>query len=313
MTQQAVLIAGPTASGKTALALGLASILVNRGKPVAIINTDSMQLYREIPVLSAQPAPEERGGIAHHLYGTVPAARPFSTGAWLDAVTPLVEGFRRDGIVPLFVGGTGLYFRALTQGLATIPAIPAAIREGLRAEHRDTPAPALFALLERRDPLTAGRLRTRDKQRILRALEVLEATGRPLAAFQEEEPATPPLIDPDAAARFVLDPPRDWLRERITRRIGAMMEAGAFDEARAFAALKLPADAPAAKAIGLKELSAHLSGMCDLHTALEAMDTATRRYAKRQETWFRHQMPGWQRIDPAGGDALQHMAHTIAG
>ena len=288
MDCDAVLIAGPTASGKSALALRLAEQAHG-----AIINADSMQVYAEAPVLTAQPSAFERARVPHLLYGHVSAHDAYSAGRFAaDAARALAE-VRAMGRLPIFVGGTGLYFMALTDGLADIPPVPAAVRAAARALAEEIGVEALHARLMARDAKTAARLRPHDTQRVLRAWEVLEATGRPLADWQETPSA--PVLKGLRLARAVLDPPRGALRVRIAERFAAMMEKGALAEAMALKDLD-PA-LPAAKLLGLGPLVALGEGRLARAAALEAAITATRQFAKRQVTWFRHRMAGWPRLD----------------
>jgi tRNA dimethylallyltransferase len=278
----AVLIAGPTASGKSRAALELAEKIGG-----VVINADSMQVYREVPVLTAQPDARARARAPHLLYGHVSAREVYSVGAWRDDALKALTEARAQGRVPIFVGGTGLYFMALTEGLADIPATPAEIRDDARALLDDIGVEALHARLAERDPLTASKLRPSDPQRVLRAYEVFETTGRPLAAWQGA-PAAPLLKDARLAA-FVLDPPREWLRAKIAERFTAMLQAGGVEEARSLEGID-PA-LPAAKLLGLRPLQALAAGTMSRPQALDAAVTATRQFAKRQMTWFRHRMP----------------------
>jgi tRNA dimethylallyltransferase len=289
MIFDAVLIAGPTASGKSAAALALAEEIGG-----VVINADSMQVYREAPILTAQPSADDRALVPHLLYGHVSARTLYSVGLWrADAAKALAEA-RAMGRVPIFVGGTGMYFMALTEGLADIPATPAQVREEARALLDDIGVEALHARLAERDPLTAAKLRPSDPQRVLRAYEVFEATGTPLAEWQER-PAAPPL-DKAKVAGFVLDMPREALRARIAARFQTMLEQGGLEEARALEGLD-PA-LPAAKLLGLRPLQALAAGRLDRGEALDAAITATRQFAKRQMTWFRHRMPHYIWYDP---------------
>ncbi len=280
----AVLIAGPTASGKSALALALAERLGGM-----IVNTDSMQVYRELPVLTAQPSAAEKARVPHRLYGHVGARAPYSAGRYrVDAMAALAEA-RAAGKLPIFAGGTGLYFAALTQGLAGVPPVPAAIREAVRALRERIGAEAFFAALAARDPESAARLRPGDTQRTLRAMEVIEATGHSLAHWQTH--GEDPVLKGLRLARFVLSPPRAELHARIDARFDAMVEAGALEEARAL--LNLDPALPAAKILGLRPLQALARGETGREEAFAAAKTATRQYAKRQITWLRHRMIDW--------------------
>jgi len=292
----AILIAGPTASGKSRLAVALAR--AHRG---VVINADSMQIYRELRVLSARPPPEDLASVPHRLYGQVPSATRYSVGLWLADAAAALDAVRGDGRLPVFVGGTGLYFKALTEGLVSIPPIPAAVRARLLAETEPVATEALHARLAAADPETAEGLRPSDRARILRGLEVFEATGRPLAEWRRGE-GSAPLVDPRRAALIVLDPPRPWLHQRIAARADHMVHDGAIEEALALGRLGLSLDLPAMKAIGVRQFLDYDAGKLTLAEAIAAVKTETRRYAKRQVTWFRHQMPGWERRNPADDD-----------
>ena len=298
----AVLIAGPTASGKSRLALDLA-----RRHGGTVVNADSMQVYAELRVLTARPSPADEAAVPHRLYGHVPAATRYSVGQWLADIGVALAEARRAGRLPIVVGGTGLYFKALTEGLASIPPIPPEIRLRLAAEAAALSGPELHARLAARDPESAALIRPSDPARILRALEVMEATGRPLAVWRRGE-TEPPLLDPAGAVLIVLDPDRAWLHARIGERADRMVHDGAEAEVRALARLGLDPHLPAMKAIGVREFLDHFAGKLSLEETIAAVKTETRRYAKRQATWFRNQMRGWTRVDPlrltgVGGDA----------
>jgi tRNA dimethylallyltransferase len=282
----AVLIFGPTASGKSALALELAQEFGG-----AVINADSMQVYAELRILTSRPSPEEEAAAPHRLYGFRPAAEPYSAALWLADARAALEEAEREGWLPIIVGGTGLYFKALTEGLSEIPEIPPDIRERYRQAAQTEPAEALHAELARRDPATAARLRPSDPQRIVRALEVLEATGRPLAHWQGAK--QPPLLPLAQAFPIALTIPRDELYRRCDARFDAMMAAGAMEEARVIKALCLDPALPAMRAVGLPPLVAHLRGEMSLQEACDAAKTATRNYAKRQITWLRGNFRSW--------------------
>ncbi|MBB4103399.1 tRNA (adenosine(37)-N6)-dimethylallyltransferase MiaA [Allorhizobium borbori] len=288
----AVLITGPTASGKSALALDLACRYNG-----TVINADSMQVYDTLRVLTARPPVEEEAAAPHRLYGHVSASRSYSTGEWLRDVETLLRALKAEGRLPVFVGGTGLYFRALTGGLSDMPEIDQDIRCRVRLRLKEEGPEALHAELGARDAETAAVLQPADGQRIVRALEVLEATGRSIRTFQGK--AGPMLVDPARAAKFVVLPEREVLHERINRRFGLMLDQGAQDEVQALLALKLADDLPVMKAIGVRDIAALIDGTMSRAEVEERGAAATRQYAKRQMTWFRNQMDeSWQRIAP---------------
>jgi tRNA dimethylallyltransferase len=289
--RDAILIAGPTASGKSRLALELAT---KQGG--IVVNADSMQVYRELRVLTARPSAEEEAAAPHRLYGHVPAARRYSAGAWLDDVAAVLTEAGGAGRLPIVVGGTGLYFKALTEGLAAVPPIPAEVRDRVRAEAAGLSAEELHTRLRGVSPDDARIVRPSDRTRILRALDVFEATGRSLIRWQEAEPL-PPLLDPKKTERMVLSVDRAVLHERIGARAEQMVHGGGLAEANTLGKLGLDQELPAMKAIGVRELLDHLAGKTSLQEAIAAMKTETRRYAKRQMTWFRNQMGGWEQVD----------------
>jgi tRNA dimethylallyltransferase len=284
----AVLIAGPTASGKSRLALDLA-----RRHGGIVVNADSMQVYRELRILSARPDVADEQAAPHRLYGHVGASERYSVARWLSDVRDLLGTL--GGALPIFVGGTGLYFKGLIEGLTSIPPIPPHIRGHWEERAAAGPIADLHAELARRDAEGAALLRPSDRTRIVRALEVIEATGRPLRDWQREKAGTP-LLSPDRVVRAVIEPDRAWLHRRIGERVDAMIAEGAMEEARALGALGLSPELPAMKAIGVRQLLDHQSGKLSREEALAAMKTETRRYAKRQSTWFRNQTPDWTRI-----------------
>ncbi len=285
----AVLIAGPTASGKSALALDLAQKLDG-----VIINTDSMQVYDALQVLTARPGVEDTDVVPHRLYGHVPAQRAYSVGAWSRDVADLLGSDELIQQTPIFVGGTGLYFKALLGGLAQMPAIPAAIREHWRGALLSDGPEKLHAVLATRDPGVAARLNRTDGQRIARALEVLETTGQSIASLQDT--ASEALIDVEGAQKIVLMPERALLWERIHTRFEAMLDLGAIDEVRTLLAAELSPELPAMKAIGVREITAMINGNLSRAQAIERGAIATRQYAKRQSTWFRNQFGDeWER------------------
>jgi tRNA dimethylallyltransferase len=286
-----ILIAGPTASGKSALALSLAERL--RG---TIINADSMQVYRDLRIITARPSPADEARVPHRLYGHVDAAENYSVGRWCQDARAMINAARDEGRMPILVGGTGLYFKALTQGLAAVPPTPPEIRAAVRARCDRHGVSALYAELARRDPAMAARLRPGDRMRIARALEVLDATGRSLANWQQS--GMPAILEADQALKVFLVPDREKLHRRIDDRFDAMLAAGALDEVTALAARHLDPMLPAMKAHGVPWLIRHLAGEITLAEAAEAAKRDTRRYTKRQLTWFRHQMPGWLWVEP---------------
>jgi len=301
---EAVLIAGPTASGKSALALGLAQAAGG-----VVINTDSMQVYRDLRVLTARPTREEEAAVPHRLYGHVDAAVNFSAGAWVTDAAETLASVRAQGLKPIFVGGSGLYFKALTRGLSAVPPVPPEIREGVRARLERDGVEALHAELMRRDPASAERLEVRDRARIARALEVVEATGRSLRDWHRD--GEPPLLSPGTFRAVFLAPERDALYARIDARFGAMLEAGALDEVAALAARQLDPLLPAMKAHGVPALIRHLNGEISRDAAAEIGRADTRHYAKRQFTWFRHQLPEFEWIAPE--EARAWLSKVIPG
>jgi len=293
MNNDAILITGPTASGKSALALAFA-----KRHGGVVINADSMQVYDTLRVVTARPSVEEMDGVPHELYGHIPAGRSYSTGDWLREVDMLLVRLRSEGRLPVVVGGTGLYFKALTGGLSDMPAVPDALRAELRHRLETEGALALHQELAHVDSPMAGRLNPGDGQRIVRALEVFRATGRSIADFQKQ--SGPVLVDPDRALKLVVLPDRKVLHERINRRFEAMMDEGAIEEVEAILALHLPPELTAMKAIGVSQITEMLAGRTSREDAIERASAATRQYAKRQMTWFRNQMDDrWQRVDPA--------------
>lgn len=284
-----ILIAGPTASGKSALALRLAAEVGG-----AIINADSMQVYAAAPVLTAQPSADEQALQPHRLYGIAAVDEDWSVGRWLKAAAAAVAETRAEGRVPILVGGTGLYFHALTRGLAEIPAIDPAIREPLRAE---VDLPRLRRELAARDPEAAARLGVNDRARITRALEVVLSTGRTLGDWQREA-ATRPLVRRQEARALVVAPARADLHARIDRRFEQMMAMGALDEVATLLGLGLAPGVGVMKAIGIRPLSRALHAEIPVEQAIDEAKAETRQYAKRQETWFRNQMPDWEQVAP---------------
>jgi len=290
--ERAILIAGPTASGKSALALDLAKRLNG-----VIINADSMQLYEDLRLVSARPSAVEEASVPHRLYGVLSAETAFSTGAWLRLAKSELETAWSNGQMPILVGGTGLYFKGLTEGFAELPEIP----EEIRAKARDLAdregADGLKSALRNLGDVEATDALI-DPQRLARALEVLMATGRPLARWQQQHQA-PPLLTPEQSLRIVLAPPRPWLHERIAQRAELMLAEEGLSEVRRLLARGLSDKLPAMRAIGVPEIGDFLADRADHAETLHRLTVATRQYAKRQETWFRNQMSDWQRFDPS--------------
>lgn len=290
MIEGAILIAGPTASGKSRLALEMA-----RENGGIVVNADSMQVYSTLRVLTARPGPEEMALVPHHLYGHVHPGEAYSTGRWLDEVEALVRAGAFAGSRPVFVGGTGLYFRALTEGLSPMPAVPASIREAWRQRLAAAGPAELHRVLAERDARAAAAILPSDGQRIVRALEVEEASGRSIMDWREKRGR--PLVDEASATRLLLLPEREALVANIDRRFEAMMSEGAIDEVHALVEMDLDPAMPAMKAIGVRELAAVLAGDLEPEEAIARARAATRQYSKRQATWFRHQLgPGWQAV-----------------
>jgi tRNA dimethylallyltransferase len=286
-----ILISGPTASGKSALALAVAE---RHGG--VIVNADSMQVYRDLRIITARPTAEDEARVPHRLYGHVDAAENYSVGRWCQDARAALDDIRRDGRLPILVGGTGLYFKALTQGLSAVPPTPPDIRAAVRARCDAEGAAALHAELARRDPAMAARLKPGDRMRLSRALEVLEATGRSLADWHRD--GLPAILDPDNALKIFLVVDRTELQRRIDARFDAMLAEGALDEVRALAGRGLDPMLPAMKAHGVPWLRRHLAGEISLEAAAASGKNDTRRYTKRQVTWFRNQMPGWTWAEP---------------
>jgi tRNA dimethylallyltransferase len=294
-----VVIGGPTASGKSAVALALARRLGG-----TVINADSIQLYRELQVLSDRPPSDTIDGVPHRLYGILPAAAPCSAAAWRTLALAEIDAARGAGRLPIVAGGTGLYLKALLHGLSPVPEIPDTIRRDVRARLAAEGPEAIHAVLAARDPETAARLRPSDPQRLARALEVLEATGRSLTAWQRLPGTAPPGL---RFACFVLMPERETLYAACDGRWARMTAAGALEEARRLAGLGLDPRLPAMKALGLRPLLRQLEGEIDGAEADRLARQETRRYAKRQTTWFRHQLPEAVRISPSAtgvGEAI---------
>jgi tRNA dimethylallyltransferase len=304
---QVVLIAGPTASGKSALALALAEKLGGE-----VINADSMQVYRDLRIMTARPTADEERRVPHRLYGHVDASENYSVGGWCADAAAALAAARETGRLAIVIGGTGLYFSTLTRGLAAVPPIPAAIRKDVRARLASEGAPALHAELAARDPSGAARLMPGDRARVTRALEVVLATGRSLHDWHDDnKPAT---IDLARVAKVFLAPERDELLARIDARFDAMMTAGALDEVSALAARDLDPSLPAMKAHGVPWLIRHLKGEIALAEAIEGGKRDTRQYTKRQATWFRNQLPEFEWVAPRQAlAAVETQLRTLRG
>lgn len=285
----AILIHGPTASGKTALAIEVANRLDGE-----IINADSMQVYSDLNTLTARPSAEELAAAPHHLFGHVDAGDHYSTGHWLREVGPVIDDIRTRGKVPIITGGTGLYLLALTQGLAEIPPIPEDIRAEIRAIAKDEGGEGLKARLAKVDPESAERLKTGDRQRLGRALEVWMATGKPFSAYKNVR--SRPILGEAEWLGVALTPPRARLYSRINKRFSAMLVEGAMEEAKALVARNLDPGLPVMKAHGMPWLAAYIRGDISSDAAVEHASRDTRRYAKRQFTWIGRQFPYWPRI-----------------
>ena len=283
------LIAGPTASGKSRLALETAE-----RTGAVIINADSQQIYADLRVLSARPSLEDEARAEHRLYGVADAAESWSVGRWTRAVMPLLDELAAQDRPALLVGGTGLYFNALTRGLADIPAVPDAVRDGVQADYDREGEAAFRRRLAEVDPIAAAAITPGDRQRLIRALAVAQATGRSLSAWKAD---TRPLLPPGSYDALVVEPPRERLYANGDARVRLMIQHGAVDEVCALLARDLDPALPAMKAVGVPELAAHLSGQTSLDQAVAAIRLSTRHYAKRQLTWFRNQTRDWPR-DP---------------
>ena len=284
---EAVLIAGPTASGKSEAAMQLAGNCNG-----VIINADSMQVYEEVPTLTARPGPQDERAFPHRLYGIRSGHDPYSVGAWLRDVEGELQRARDAGQRPIIVGGTGLYFLALLEGLSPVPDIPVDIRRHWRAEALEKPGSELHEQLNQRDPAMARTLEKADRQRIVRALEVLEATGKSLLEWQKIKPA--PLLDADKCEKLVIAPERAILYDRCDRRFEEMLERGALAEVETFLTLGIDPENPINGALGLRHLIDVIRHKMDLETATELSKRDTRRYAKRQMSWLRRNMIAWK-------------------
>lgn len=283
---RALLIAGPTASGKSAFAIAAA-----RANDGVVINADSMQVYRELRVLTARPSEADEACVPHRMFGHVSAREHYSVARWLDEVTAEIAAAEERGQLPVIVGGTGLYFKALLEGLSPVPPIPDEVRADWRAAGDTWKAEDLHAELVRRDPLTAAQLRPSDRQRTVRALEVITATGKPLAEWQAIEGKA--VLDAGDVAKIVISRPREELYERCEYRFRQMIDEGAINEVRFVGDMQLDPSLPASRALGLAPLLAHVAGEIALDEAIKTSVQDTRRYIKRQQTWLRRYMIAW--------------------
>ena len=293
MEQPVVLLTGPTASGKSALALELARRLEPVGGAV-IINADSMQVYRELRIVTARPTTADEAMVPHSLYGILPATEAWSAATFCAQVHDVIAEAHAQGRIALVVGGTGLYLRALLEGLAPIPKISAAVREEARALMDRLGPEAFHRRLAEKDPETAAMLGTGDRQRQTRAWEVVTETGRSLAEWQRQPPEGGLK---GSTVRAVVEMPRPDLYARIDARFAAMFEGGGLAEIEAFLASDPPLDAPARRAVGVREMAGFLAGAYDRAEAIALGQQATRRLAKRQMTWYRNQITNWDRIE----------------
>ena len=296
------LIAGPTASGKSALALALAE-----QTGAEIINADSMQLYADLRVLTARPMAEEEARAPHHLFGVADGADGWSTGRWLRACVEALDAIAARGNPAIVVGGTGLYFKALTEGLADIPPIPPEARATATSYYRREGEGAVRDRLLKGDPVSEARIAPADKQRLIRALEVLIATGRGLTDWHNDQQ---PALAEGSWSAGVIEPEREGLYARCDARLEEMASNGALEEVAALAARGLDPMAPVMKAVGVREFAAHLRGEMTLDQALKAARQETRHYAKRQLTWLRNQTPDWERV--AGGSTEDRLANLLS-
>jgi tRNA dimethylallyltransferase len=299
--RRALLIAGPTASGKSAAALALAERF-----GATIVNADSMQVYRDLRILTARPTPDEEQLAPHRLFGAIDGAVNFSVGRWARSAREILAEVGEKPVI--FVGGTGLYFRALTDGLSDIPPVPEAVRAAVRSRAEGRATTELHDQLQARDPETAARLNLSDRQRILRALEVMAATGRPLASFLGAR--AKPALAPGAWAGLYLAPDRAELGRRIDARFDAMLARGALAEVAALVQRRLDPALPVMRAHGVPHLAAHLEGRLDLDEAAARSKLDTRQYAKRQFTWARHQLSGFKWVAPE--EAFDEGARALA-
>jgi tRNA dimethylallyltransferase len=300
-----ILIAGPTASGKSALALDLAQSLGGE-----IVNADAQQIYQALPLLSARPSAEDMARVPHHLFAVASPDQSWSVGHWLRACCEVLDEIRSRGRPSLIVGGTGLYFSALTRGLADIPPVPLSMRDAVEAR-LDQEGEAQFRdSLARIDPVAEARIAPGDRQRLIRALAVAEATGQALSQWQSN---TQPALKREDWRGLVIEPDRKRLYQGCDARLLAMLEAGVLGEVAEMMAMNLNPTLPALKAVGYRELASHLAGETPLDHALDQAQMQTRRYAKRQLTWFRNQTPDWARLTSSAADQAERLIFAPTG
>jgi tRNA dimethylallyltransferase len=302
-----IIIGGPTGSGKSALALDIAERIGG-----AVVNADSMQQYRDLRIVTARPTLADHRRAPHYLYGHLPAERPGSVGQWLRQATKAIDEIRAQERVPIVVGGTGLYLKALLRGIAPVPDVPSEIRLKTSRRFAELGVPGFHQELAKRDPEQAAELEPGDRQRLIRAAEVLEATGKSLVYWRSQPQERAAL--PEPIVGVALQPPRRELHKRIELRLQAMVEGGALDELEALRARKLDPELPLMKAVAVPELLAHLEGEIDLITATERAAAKTRQYAKRQMTWLRHQLPELEPLHDFGDNpeaVVEHPAFSL--
>ncbi|TDI62007.1 MAG: tRNA (adenosine(37)-N6)-dimethylallyltransferase MiaA [Alphaproteobacteria bacterium] len=301
-----ILIAGPTASGKSALSLYLAERFDGE-----IINADSMQVYDCLQVLTARPSQDEMAGIPHHLYGVIPPADAYSVAYWARDAVACIDDVLQRGKSAILVGGTGLYFKALVEGLSAVPEIGPTIRKAVRGLIASSGVLAVYDQLTAEDPVMAARLDPADRQRISRALEVIRSTGRSLADWQsdEKQPALLALDHDIDLFKIILLPDRDWLYARCDLRFTLMLDQGALEEVKAMSGLD--PQLPAMRALGVMQLAAYLADEMTREEAIEKAQTATRQYAKRQMTWFRNQFSDWNVINEKDSERIRAITDNI--
>lgn len=300
---------GPTGSGKSALALSVAEYAKKRAIDITIINCDSSQVYRELRTLTARPSEADESRFEHRLYGFLSAAEPCSAGLWLAHAVRAIGECHASGKVPFLVGGTGLYLRCLTEGIADIPPIPESASQLVDNLWKEHGTNGLYAELMKRDPLIKNRIDGQNSRRVMRAFEVWEATGKSLVTWQENTPPGP--YHTEQIALHSLQPNREWLYKKINARVLTMVKTGALEEVKALTKLQMDPTLPAMRALGVRAFSQHLGGDLSLEAAIERTQQETRRYAKRQYTWMRHQMADGIALDPSE-QSIEEMTECIA-